>query len=128
MAAGSTTARPWSLKARPSYKHGAGASPEPFVAKIKALQQEGVRYSGCNFAFGGMEHRKVLRSMEQFAKKVMPHFSWAITHSRTNRRISIRNSWRFPASWRTSVRLCSWLTNRSSDILRRTSGVIQLAR
>jgi len=32
-------------------------------------------YCGCNFDFGGMEHQKVLRSMELFSKAVMPHLS-----------------------------------------------------
>lgn len=52
-------------------------TPEQCVAKIKKLQGEGIQYFGCNFAFGGMDHRKVMRSMELFAKEVMPHFSEA---------------------------------------------------
>jgi hypothetical protein len=42
------------------------------VAGIQALQARGVDYFGCNFDFGGMEHQKVLRSMELFSKEVMP--------------------------------------------------------
>jgi alkanesulfonate monooxygenase SsuD/methylene tetrahydromethanopterin reductase-like flavin-dependent oxidoreductase (luciferase family) len=49
-------------------------SPETCVAQIKALQQEGIAYFGCNFAFGGMAHHKVMRSMQLFAEAVMPHF------------------------------------------------------
>jgi len=49
-------------------------TPETCVARIKELEQQGIAYFGCNFAFGGMEHHKVLRSMELFAKEVMPHF------------------------------------------------------
>lgn len=50
-------------------------SPETCGAKIEELQRQGIEYFGCNFAFGGLDHRKVLRSMELFAKEVMPHFS-----------------------------------------------------
>jgi alkanesulfonate monooxygenase SsuD/methylene tetrahydromethanopterin reductase-like flavin-dependent oxidoreductase (luciferase family) len=50
-------------------------TPEACVAKIKALQQAGIDYFICNFAFGGLEHQKVMRSMALFAKEVMPHFS-----------------------------------------------------
>jgi hypothetical protein len=45
------------------------------VAAIKDLQQQGIEYFGCNFAFGGLEHGKVLRSMDLFAREVMPHFA-----------------------------------------------------
>jgi alkanesulfonate monooxygenase SsuD/methylene tetrahydromethanopterin reductase-like flavin-dependent oxidoreductase (luciferase family) len=47
-------------------------TPEQCVEHIKALQAEGIDYLGCNFDFGGMEHRKVLRSMELFSREVMP--------------------------------------------------------
>lgn len=50
-------------------------TPEQCVAQIKALQEEGVGYFGCNFSFGNMEHSKLMRSMELFAKEVMPHFT-----------------------------------------------------
>ena len=49
-------------------------TPEQCVAKIKELQQQGIEYFGCNFSFGGLEHKKLLRSMELFSKEVMPHF------------------------------------------------------
>ena len=63
----------------PSFAHLAQhraifGSPETCVAQIKALQQEGIAYFGCNFAFGGMAHDKVMRSMQLFAEAVMPHF------------------------------------------------------
>ena len=45
------------------------------MAKIKALQQEGIEYFGCTFSLGGIEHSKLMRSMELFAKEVMPHFA-----------------------------------------------------
>ena len=50
-------------------------TPEQCVAKIRALQEHGIEYFGCNFHFGGMEHDKVMRSMELFATEVMPHFA-----------------------------------------------------
>ena len=49
-------------------------TPDQCVAKIKELQQQGIEYFGCNFSFGGLEHEKLLRSMELFSKEVMPHF------------------------------------------------------
>ena len=50
-------------------------TPDQCVAKIKMLQEAGVDYFGCNFAFGGIDHRKVMSSMELFAKEVMPKFA-----------------------------------------------------
>ena len=47
-------------------------TPDQCVARIKELQAYGIDYFGCNFDFGGMEHQKVLRSMELFSKEVMP--------------------------------------------------------
>ncbi len=49
-------------------------TPEHCIAKIREFQQQGIEYFGCNFDFGGMEQGKVLRSMELFARAVMPHF------------------------------------------------------
>ena len=43
--------------------------------KINRLRQQGIEYFGCNFDFGGMEHQKVMRSMELFSTEVMPRFS-----------------------------------------------------
>lgn len=62
-----------------SYEHLAEhramiGTPAACLAKLQALESQGIAYFGCNFAFGGMEHSKVLRSMELFAKEVMPHF------------------------------------------------------
>jgi alkanesulfonate monooxygenase SsuD/methylene tetrahydromethanopterin reductase-like flavin-dependent oxidoreductase (luciferase family) len=53
---------------------GIAGSPATCVAQIKALQQAGIAYFGCNFAFGGMAHHKVMRSMQLFAEEVMPYF------------------------------------------------------
>ncbi len=50
-------------------------SPDQCAAKIQALHDAGVRYFGCNFAFGGLDQEKQLRSMELFAKEVMPRFA-----------------------------------------------------
>ncbi|MGE3541125.1 MAG: LLM class flavin-dependent oxidoreductase [Candidatus Tectimicrobiota bacterium] len=49
-------------------------TPDQCAAKIKALQDQGIEYFGCNFAFGNIDHGKVLTSMELFAKEVMPRF------------------------------------------------------
>ena len=49
--------------------------PEQIVAKIRALQDAGIDYFGCNFSFGGMPQDKVLKSMELFAREVMPEFA-----------------------------------------------------
>ena len=50
-------------------------NPEQIVAKIRALQDAGIGYFGCNFSFGGMPQDKVLKSMELFAREVMPEFA-----------------------------------------------------
>src|SRR5205823_3599914 len=67
-----------------SYEHVAEhraffGTPDDIAAKIRALQDEGVAYFGCNFAFGSMPHEKVMRSMELFAREVMPKFRSAET-------------------------------------------------
>lgn len=49
-------------------------TPEQCIQQIKELQAEGIEYFGCNFAFGGISHEKVMRSMELFKNEVMPHF------------------------------------------------------
>ena len=50
-------------------------TPDQVASRITALRSEGVGYFGCNFDFGGMEHDKVRRSMELFAREVMPRFA-----------------------------------------------------
>ena len=50
-------------------------NPEQIIAKIRALQDAGIGYFGCNFSFGGMPQDKVLKSMELFAREVMPAFA-----------------------------------------------------
>ena len=49
--------------------------PDQCAAKIRELHDAGVRYFGCNFAFGGLAQSKQLKSMELFAKEVMPRFA-----------------------------------------------------
>ena len=53
--------------------------PDFCIAKIQDLRDQGIEYFGCNFAFGGMEHEKVIHSMELFAKEIMPRQSRAST-------------------------------------------------
>ena len=58
------------------YEHRAFVgNPEQVAAKIRALQDAGIGYFGCNFSFGGMPQDKVLSSMELFAREVMPEFA-----------------------------------------------------
>ena len=48
-------------------------TPDRIVKKIERLRDEhDIQYFGANMSFGSMEHSKVLRSMELFAKEVMP--------------------------------------------------------
>ena len=49
--------------------------PDQIIAGIRALQDAGIGYFGCNFSFGGMPQDKVLKSMELFAREVMPEFA-----------------------------------------------------
>ena len=50
-------------------------TPDQCIAEIEALQTEGFDNFICNFDFGGIPHAKVMRSMELFAREVMPHFA-----------------------------------------------------
>ena len=51
-------------------------SPEQCVQRIARLRDEhGIGYFGASMSFGSMEHSRVMRSMELFAKEVMPKFS-----------------------------------------------------
>ena len=50
-------------------------TPEQCVERIRRLRDEhNVHYFGANMSFGTLEHDKVMRSMELFAKEVMPAF------------------------------------------------------
>lgn len=49
--------------------------PDHVVNNIERLRDEhNVRYFGVDMSFGGLAHDKVMRSMELFAKEVMPRF------------------------------------------------------
>ncbi len=48
-------------------------SPETCIRQIKTLQSiMGITHFNCSFWFGDMDQKRVLRSMERFAKEVMP--------------------------------------------------------
>ncbi len=48
---------------------------EQCVERIRRLRDEhGIGYFGASMSFGQMEHSRVMRSMELFARKVMPRF------------------------------------------------------
>ena len=50
-------------------------TPDQCIDRIAELQsQHGISYFGANFAFGSMEHAKVMASMKLFAQEVMPKF------------------------------------------------------
>ena len=50
-------------------------TPDDCVRRIRQLQREhNIQYFGANMAFGKMPHSQVMRSMELFAREVMPHF------------------------------------------------------
>ena len=47
--------------------------PDTCIRQIKRLQEQvGITHFNCNFWFGDLEHKRVLRSMERFSKEVMP--------------------------------------------------------
>jgi alkanesulfonate monooxygenase SsuD/methylene tetrahydromethanopterin reductase-like flavin-dependent oxidoreductase (luciferase family) len=48
-------------------------TPDTCIRQIKRLRQQvGISHFNCNFWFGDMEQKRVLRSMEWFSKEVMP--------------------------------------------------------
>ncbi|MDA0265000.1 MAG: LLM class flavin-dependent oxidoreductase [Chloroflexi bacterium] len=49
-------------------------TPDDLTARIKSLEQSGVDKIIFFINFGGIEHRKVLDSLDLFAKEVMPNF------------------------------------------------------
>lgn len=54
--------------------------PEKLVARIRVLQEElDLNYLMCWMNVGGLPQKKVLASMERFAKEVMPHFTTTAT-------------------------------------------------
>jgi luciferase family oxidoreductase group 1 len=50
-------------------------TPDTCVRQIKRIQEAvGITHFNCSFWFGDLEHARVLRSMETFAREVMPAF------------------------------------------------------
>ena len=50
-------------------------TPERLVERIKGLRdRHNVQYFTAHFSYGDLQHEKVMRSMELFAKEVMPKF------------------------------------------------------
>ena len=49
-------------------------SPDTVVRHIEAMRDMGVGHVLCWMNFGGLPQDKIRRSMELFAKEVMPHF------------------------------------------------------
>jgi alkanesulfonate monooxygenase SsuD/methylene tetrahydromethanopterin reductase-like flavin-dependent oxidoreductase (luciferase family) len=48
-------------------------TPDACIRQIKRLQEQvGITHFNCNFWFGDLEQKRVLRSMEWFSKEVMP--------------------------------------------------------
>jgi len=48
-------------------------TPDTCIRQIKRLREQvGISHFNCNFWFGDLEHKRVLRSMERFAQEVMP--------------------------------------------------------
>ena len=52
-------------------------TPEVVAERLKATQAAGINHVFGNFGFPGLPHEKVLRSIEMFAKEVMPEFQGA---------------------------------------------------
>jgi alkanesulfonate monooxygenase SsuD/methylene tetrahydromethanopterin reductase-like flavin-dependent oxidoreductase (luciferase family) len=50
-------------------------TPDTCVRQIRRLQEQvGITHFNCSFWFGDLEQPRVLRSMELFAREVMPAF------------------------------------------------------
>ena len=50
-------------------------TPDRVLEKIKKLRDEhNVQYYTAHFSYGDIGHEKIMRSMELFAKEVMPKF------------------------------------------------------
>jgi luciferase family oxidoreductase group 1 len=50
-------------------------TPDTVVRQIRRIEQAvGITHFNCSFWFGELEHKRVLRSMETFAREVMPAF------------------------------------------------------
>ena len=52
-------------------------TPDTCIRQIKRIQElVGITHFNCSFWFGDLEHPRILRSMELFAREVMPAFSY----------------------------------------------------
>ena len=50
-------------------------TPDTCIRQLKRIQElVGITHFNCSFWFGDLEHPRVLKSMELFAKEVMPAF------------------------------------------------------
>ena len=49
-------------------------TPEVVIERLKQTQEAGINHVFGNFGFPGLPNEKVLRSIELFAKEVMPNF------------------------------------------------------
>lgn len=50
------------------------SDPQKAIQEIEELQKVGVDHLSCWMRMGGLDHRKVMRSMRTFAKEVLPYF------------------------------------------------------
>jgi alkanesulfonate monooxygenase SsuD/methylene tetrahydromethanopterin reductase-like flavin-dependent oxidoreductase (luciferase family) len=51
-------------------------TPETVIRQVKRLQEQvGITHFNCSFWFGDLEHPRILKSMELFAREVMPAFA-----------------------------------------------------
>jgi alkanesulfonate monooxygenase SsuD/methylene tetrahydromethanopterin reductase-like flavin-dependent oxidoreductase (luciferase family) len=51
-------------------------TPDTVVRQIKRLQEQvGITHFNCSFWFGDLEHARILKSMDLFAREVMPAFA-----------------------------------------------------
>jgi alkanesulfonate monooxygenase SsuD/methylene tetrahydromethanopterin reductase-like flavin-dependent oxidoreductase (luciferase family) len=53
-------------------------TPDTVIRQITRIREQvGITHFNCSFWFGDLEHARVLRSMELFAREVMPAFRGA---------------------------------------------------
>jgi len=51
-------------------------TPDACIRQVNRLREQvGITHFNCNFWFGDLEHKRVLRSMERFSREVMPAFA-----------------------------------------------------
>ena len=49
--------------------------PEACIATLRKCEEAGIEEVILYFNFGGLNHQETLKSMERFARDVMPHFA-----------------------------------------------------